>query len=251
MKISLNRFDDFEAAKNKIIGVERQRPGIGTLSEKTTHAILKNYYAPNEDNQEIPIENYVADIYLNGEIIEIQTRHFYKMRDKLKAFLPVYPVTICYPIPKEKYLIWVDPESGELSERRKSPLRGDIYNIFPELYRIKAFLKDSNLSFRLVLMNIDEYKIADGWGKNNHNHSTKLDRIPTKLINELEINRREDYMQFIPFELDGEFTSSQFAKAAKIPVSLSSQTINILYYMDIIDRVGKKGNSYIYKINDY
>ena len=33
----------FEAAKNKVIGVNRERQGIGTLSEKTVHAVLKNY----------------------------------------------------------------------------------------------------------------------------------------------------------------------------------------------------------------
>jgi len=43
--------------------VDRQRLGIGTLSEKTVHAIFKDYYEPDEDHQEIPIENYVADIY--------------------------------------------------------------------------------------------------------------------------------------------------------------------------------------------
>ena len=53
----------FEEAKRKIIGVDRQRLGIGTLSEKTVHAIFKDYYEPDEDHQEIPIENYVADIY--------------------------------------------------------------------------------------------------------------------------------------------------------------------------------------------
>ena len=78
----------FEAARKKVIGVDRQRLGIGTLSEKTVHAILKNYYEPDEDRQEIPIEKYVADIYANGEIIEIQTRQFNKMRNKLTAFLP-------------------------------------------------------------------------------------------------------------------------------------------------------------------
>ena len=36
----------FENAKKKIVGVDRQRLGIGTLSEKTVHAILKNYFRP-------------------------------------------------------------------------------------------------------------------------------------------------------------------------------------------------------------
>ena len=34
------------------------------------NAIFKDYYEPDEDHQEIPIENYVADIYRDGEIIE-------------------------------------------------------------------------------------------------------------------------------------------------------------------------------------
>ena len=125
----------FEAAKKKIIGVDRQRIGIGTLSEKTIHAILKNYYQPDEDKQEMPIENFVADIYSDGEIIEIQTRQFNRMRDKLKAFLPLYPVTIVYPIPREKWLVWIDEESGELSKKRKSPVKGNPYMAFPELYK--------------------------------------------------------------------------------------------------------------------
>ena len=65
----INNQARFEQARNKIIGVDRQRLGIGTLSEKTVHAILKNYYEPDEDKQEIPIENYVADIYADGQII--------------------------------------------------------------------------------------------------------------------------------------------------------------------------------------
>ena len=52
----------FEAAKNRVIGINRERQGIGTLSEKTVHAVLKNYYAPDTDMHEIPIENFVADI---------------------------------------------------------------------------------------------------------------------------------------------------------------------------------------------
>ena len=47
--------EQFESAKNKIIGIKRNRNGIGTLSEKTVHAILKNYYEPDEDYHEIPV----------------------------------------------------------------------------------------------------------------------------------------------------------------------------------------------------
>lgn len=68
----------FDHTKNKIVGSQRIRQGIGTLSEKTVHAVMKNYYAPDTDMHEIPIENFVADIFTGQEIIEIQTRAFYK-----------------------------------------------------------------------------------------------------------------------------------------------------------------------------
>lgn len=111
----------FEQAKNRVIGIARERSGIGTLSEKTVHAVLKNYYAPDTDMHEIPIENFVADIYTGFEIIEIQTRSFHAMRRKLETFLPLYPVTIVYPIPHIKWLSWIDEETGEASPKRKSP----------------------------------------------------------------------------------------------------------------------------------
>ena len=84
----------FTAAKERIIGKNRERNGIGTLSEKTVHAVLKNYYAPDETQHEIPVEGCVADIFNGKEIIEIQTRSFDRMRPKLERFLPLYPVTI-------------------------------------------------------------------------------------------------------------------------------------------------------------
>ena len=62
---------------------------IGTLSEKTLHAFLKNYYEPDIDKQEIPIDRYVADIFTGQEIIEIQTAQFNSMRDKLNCFVPL------------------------------------------------------------------------------------------------------------------------------------------------------------------
>lgn len=240
--------DKFEKAKKKIIGVDRQRLGIGTLSEKTVHAILKNYYEPDEDKQEIPIENYVADIYCDGEIIEIQTRSFDKMRNKLKAFLPLYPVTIVYPIPREKWLIWIDEESGELSKKRKSPAKGNPYVVFPELYKIKMFLKDPNLRIKLVFLDMEEYRLLNGWSKDKKKGSSRYDRIPTNLVEEIDITCIEDYMQLVPYELQEAFTVKDFAKAVHIPARLSQVVLNILYEVGTVERVGKRGREYLYDV---
>ena len=246
------KIDDvaFEKAKEKVIGVDRQRLGIGTLMEKSVHAILKNYYEPDEDHQEIPIENYVADIYRDEEIVEIQTRQFNRMRGKLAAFLPLYPVTIVYPIPRQKWLIWIDEESGELSNKRKSPAKGNVYQAFIELYRIKMFLKDPNLRLKIVLMDMEEYKLLNGWSKDKKKGATRYDRIPLRLVEEVDITCVQDYMQFVPYELPEEFDVKEFAKAAHIRSDLATTVVNILYHVEVIDRIGKRGRSFLYKVKE-
>lgn len=240
----------FEQAKNKIIGVNRKRQGIGTLSEKTVHAVLKNYYAPDTDMHEIPIEGFVADIYTGSEIIEIQTRSFNAMRRKLEAFLPIYPVTIVYPIPHIKWLSWIDEQTGETSPMRKSPKKGNASQAFMELYKIRPFLTDSNLKFRFALIDMEEYRLLNGWSRDKKKGSDRYDRIPCKFVEEVCINRREDYMQFIPYDIKEPFTTKEFAQCAKIPVRLAQTMLLILSDLSIVERTGKQGRSYLYHIKE-
>lgn len=241
----------FEEAREKIIGKDRERHGIGTLSEKTIHAVLKNYYAPDEDMHEIPIEGYVADIYTGTEIIEIQTRSFDKMRKKLAAFLPLYPVTIVYPIPHIKWLSWIDEQTGEISAKRKSPKKGNVYQAFKEFYKIRPYLSNENLHFRIALIDMEEYRLLNGWSKDKKKGSERYDRIPVKFMEEICIDRREDYMQLIPYELPEQFTVKDFAKLAKIPANLAGTILLLMTELSIVKRVGKTGKAYLYEVQDF
>ncbi len=238
----------FEQAKQKIIGMNRERQGIGTLGEKTIHAVLKNYYAPDCEMQEIPIENFVADIFTGTEIIEIQTRSFNVMRRKLDTFLKQYPVTIVHPIPRIKWVSWIDEETGEASPKRKSPKKGNPYQAFVELYKIRPFLKNENLHFKFALIDMEEYRLLNGWSRDKKRGSERFDRIPLEFVEEVCIDRREDYMQFVPFDLPEPFTSREFAKYAKIPMRLANVVLLILTDLSVVTRVGKQGNCYLYEL---
>lgn len=240
----------FEQAKNRVIGINRERQGIGTLSEKTVHAVLKNYYAPDTDMHEIPIANFVADIYTGSEIIEIQTRSFNNMRRKLAAFLPEYPVTIVYPIPHVKWLLWIDEETGETSPKRKSPKKGNPYQAFIELYKIRPFLTNENLKFRFDLIDMEEYRLLNGWSQDKKKGSDRFDRIPLAFVEEVCVDCREDYMQFVPFDVPEKFTAKDFARCAKIPVRLAQTVLLILTDLGIVERIGKEGRSYLYQIQE-
>lgn len=247
MCIDIERFG---RAKSKVIGINRERQGIGTLSEKTVHAVLKNYYAPDTDMHEIPIADFVADIYTGSEIVEIQTRSFHNMRRKLAAFLPEYPVTIVYPIPHVKWLSWIDEETGETSPKRKSPKKGNPYQAFIELYKIRPFLKDANLRFRFDLIDMEEYRLLNGWSRDKKKGSERYDRIPTEFVQEVCVDCREDYMQFIPYDIPETFTAKDFSCCAKIPVRLAQTVLLILTDLEIVERIGKEGRSYLYRINE-
>ena len=166
----------FNRACEKIIGKERVRESIGTLSEKTVHAVLKNYYEPDEQYQEVAIDGLFADIFNGREIIEIQTRSFDKVRKKLDRFLPLHPVTVVLPIADTKWIYWINPETGECSEKRKSPKKGNPYNAFYELYKIKSYLKNPNLTIKFIFMDMEEYKLLNGWSRDKKRGSTRYDR---------------------------------------------------------------------------
>lgn len=239
----------FEKAKIKVMLNQHDPHGFGTLKEKTVHAVMKAYFSPNEDYHEVPIEGYIADIYTGNQIIEIQNGNFNKMRDKLNAFLPEYDVTIVYPIPAIKWLLWVEPETGEVSDKHKSPIKGSGYHAFSELYKIKNYLKDPHLHFVFPLLEIEEYRLLNGRKNNRKKGSERYDRVPVAYVDEVVIEQLEDYMQFVPYELQN-FTCAEFSKAAHIRKELGSTVLNILFYLGIVDRIGKKGNSYIYSVND-
>ena len=214
----------FDAAKEKIIGKSHNDKGIGTLSEKTLHAVLKMYYEPDEDNHEVAIDGYFADIYNEHGIIEIQTRQLNKLRDKLSVFLNEYQVRVVYPMPYEKYLSWIEPETGDITSRRKSPKRCSVYDAMFELYKIKAFLKNQNLKVTLLLIDMEEYKLLNGWSYDKKRGSVRYDR---------------------------NFTSADFANAAHIDRQTAASVLAMLNYMEQVKRVGKTGNAYIYDIEEH
>ena len=248
-----SEYEDYEAfvnAKDKIIGKAHNNKGIGTLSEKTLHAVLKLYYEPDEDKHEVAMSGYYADIYNDKGIIEIQTRQLNKLRDKLSVFLQDYHVTVVYPLPFNKWLSWVNPDNGEVQGRRKSPRHFTEYDAFYELYKIKSYLKNPNLSINLVLMDMEEYKLLNGWGYDKKRGSTRYDRVPVGIRRIVKFDRIEDYMQLVPADLKEDFTVKDFAMAAGVSVEASRYTLNILNYLEIVKRTGRVKNGYVYNVTE-
>ena len=156
----------FLNAKITVLGESYERDGIGTLSERSLHRILKSFYEPSEEFHEVEFLGSIADIKNSGGIIEIQTRAFERLVPKLRKFLPVIPVTVVLPLEREKTLRWIDTLTGEISTPRKSPKKETLYSSFRELYKIREFIPSSNLTVKLVFLSVEEYKYLNAKGGN-------------------------------------------------------------------------------------
>jgi hypothetical protein len=225
--------------------------GIGTLNEHSLHAFLKQYYEPDATKCEIKIGRYVADIAdieNSGAITEIQTRGFFSLKKKLAFFLKEHDVTVVYPVAQIKRLFWVEPTTGEALPPRKSPKTGKALEIFYEFIHIKELLCEPRLSFKIVLLELDEYKMLDGWSRDHKKGATRKDRVPTSILGEVDIRCTQDYLKLLPDGLPEKFTVSELMKAGHMSRTLAQRAVTVLRAVNVIERAGKSGRAYLYCI---
>ena len=216
---------------------------IGTYGEKALHRNIKWRIDPTGACHEVPIGRYIADIRTDAGITEIQTKSFHKLRAKLAAFLPEHIVTVVYPLAREKQIVWVDAESGEIIRSRRSPKRGSFYNAFRELYQIKQLLTDGNLRLRLILLDVTEQRTADDSRRKRY---SLLETEVRDVCDELYIGRADDYSRLIPPPLTERFTTRDYASASGVNTRDAGTALNVLYYVGAVERVGKQGRYYLY-----
>lgn len=220
--------------------------GIETYMERALHAELKKHYEPDESFHEIKYKGSVADIKNDRGIIEIQTASFGRLRQKILKFTEDTDTTVVYPAIRSKKIVWIDPQTGEASKPRLSPRRGSFYDIFRELVYVSRLIGLENLHFRVILVDVEEHRLKNGWSSDGKKGSERLERLPCSFADELILDTVDDFRFFIPDELAGGFTVKQLAKTAKIRQRLAEKTVFVLKTMGIIEQTGKDGRAYIY-----
>lgn len=243
------------------LAVQRARirfpQGIGTQSEKLVHCALKYYLEPDESCHEVRVRgqkkdgtsySHVADIFQKerGHIYEIQTRAFDRLRIKLADFLEDYTVTVVYPIPHIKYISWVDPETGEASDRHRSPKTGRFSDILPEIYHLPDIQMHPNLEFLAVLLDLDEYRFLDGWSKDRKRGSHRMERLPVSIAGMEVLKRAEDYASLIPADLPDPFFRTELMKALKLSGRKGSGALSVLTRAGVMEHIGQIDRKYIY-----
>ncbi len=241
----------FEQSCEMATWAGRIRSGVGTMGEKTLHAVLKLYFDSDEAHHEVKTGSFFADISNDHGIIEIQTRQFDKLRKKLESFLAAGPVTVVYPIACTKWLMWMDETTGEVTPRRKSPKKGMPGEVFPELYKIKPFLTHPNFRLCVILMDMDEYRRLNGWSKDKKKGSSRYERIPTDLIDEIHVEDCSQYSKLMPAGLSAQFSVKDYKAAARITQRSAQAALNVLRHVGAVHQTGKVGNRLLYESAEF
>lgn len=247
----LDKLGFYEACRRAEQG--HRAAGIGTLSEKTVHAVMKHYFCPHEDSHEQKIGPFIADIAGENGIIEIQTGSFSRLDKKLGVFLEYCPVTVVYPCAATKKIICMDPSTGVISSSRRSPKKADEYTVFRELESITKHLTHPNFRLCIVLMDMDELRCPHEFVPNQKKKRRKgafstYDRIPRELVREIHIDCPADWYTFLPQDIPDEFTTADLA-AAGMDRDTARLVMNVFYKAGIAVRTGKRGRSYTYRKN--
>ena len=240
--------------------------GIGTMAEKRMHKALKRYICPDESCHEVRIRpdgtpstedrekaesgrgGYIADIYKDGEIFEIQTAGFYPLKKKIEFYLKNtdFRVTVVHPLVECKWSVWVDPETGETTPRRRSPKKEKPTDLLPEIFWLSEFLDSDRLYFRAPIIEAEEYRMLDGWSRDKKKGSTRYERIPVSLIDEVEFGA-EEVKNLLPDTLDAEFTAAEFSKATGLRGRKAYSALKLMCLICAVEKGEKKGRSFVYK----
>lgn len=230
------------------VEADRLREGIGTLGEKTLHAVLKHFYQPDATCHEQKIGSYFADIAKEGEIIEIQTRGLYLLKKKLTAFLQQgYQVTVVHPVPRTRWIYWIDGE-GNLSDRRKSPKTGRPHSAAAELASLDALVGTPGLTFIVLLLDVEDFRNLDGWGRGGKRGSTRFERMPVAFVEEIRLTAPEDWRAILPDGLPSPFTAAEFNKKGGYPSRGGYYALKLFEKLGLIRRAGTKGKAFLYEL---
>lgn len=223
---------------------------IGTYKEKRLHRVLKKFCEPDEECHEIQIGAYVADILNGNEITEVQTGSFFPMQSKIRYYLEEtdFFVTIVRPLPYIKWCVWLDPESGEVISRKKSPKRALPKDIMRDWLFLCDFLGNERLEIRFLLLEEEEYRLLNGWSRDKKRGSKRYERIPIQLIDEKIYRRAEDYREFLPDSLGESFTAAEYMKVSKLSSFCGYAALKILCRIGFLTKSDeRKGRSFLYK----
>lgn len=218
---------------------------INTYNEGALHEALKLRYALDGSQIEQKVGRYVVDVVREDRLIEIQTRGFSALKQKIPVLLREHSVMLVHPIPLKKILVKRHSDGRET--RRTSPKRGNLFDVFNELVSIPELLTEPKFALELVLTHEEEFREFNPRRAWRRRGWVVKGRRLLDIIDTHRIAWMSDLLQLVSKQLPVEFTTSELADAMNSNRALAQKAAYCFRNANVTEVVGKRGNALIYK----
>ena len=210
------------------------------MNEYSLHSEIKRFYSLPGDHFEVKLDNYIVDILRGQLVIEVQTKNFSALKEKLQTLTEKHKVRLVYPLPEKKWITYITKENIVVN-KRKSPKKGRLTDLFRELVMIPQMIGDENFSLEVLFIDEEEVRCDDGKGSWRRRGISIKERRLLQVNGRILFQNKTDYLKMLPDGLNQVFTNRELAKQAKIPVQAARQITYCLRKSNIIRIAEKNG----------
>ncbi|MCA9169822.1 MAG: hypothetical protein KDB23_19240 [Planctomycetales bacterium] len=217
--------------------------------ETSLHRQLKSIYAADVTDTEVRMGRYRIDAVRDGELIEIQHGSLAAIRSKISALLPDSRVRVVKPIVARKLLIKRAGKGKKIVDRRLSPKRCTVLDLFSELVYFCRVFPHPNLTLEVPLVEMEEWRYP-GHGRRRRHRSNDFqveDQKLTSVGDVHELREAEDLLDLLPQPLPAEFGTAELAAHCSISAHFARQVAYCLRETGAVTQIRKRGNALIYR----
>lgn len=216
--------------------------------ETSLHRQLKAHYARDESQIEVALGDYRIDAIRGGRLIEIQHGSLAAIRDKIANLLEDHCVTVVKPIVALKHLVKLDERGGEVLDRRRSPKRGQLLDVFDELVYFTRVFPHRRLVLEVALVEVEELRYP-GHGRRRRRRANDFQVEDQRLVEIVEtraFRTLADLRKMLPSGLPASFHTGHLAERLEVRRHIAQRIAYCLRETGAIHPVGKQGNAVLY-----
>ena len=158
-----------------------------------------------------------------------------------------FRLTVVHPLIGQKWVSWMDPATGEVSTRKKSPLHQTPLHALAELKPFVAYLGQPRFSLCLPLLEVDEYRLLDGWGRDKKRGSHRYELMPMALLDTFYLKEKADYLALFPAAAPAEFTAKEFGGLTRLAGYALYDALAVFEELGAVEKCGKQGRATLYR----
>jgi hypothetical protein len=218
-------------------------------NESSLHSAVKTWIAEAGDKFEVMVDGFVVDIVRGNLLIEVQTRNFSAIREKLRSLVKNHKVRLVYPIAERKWITHINQDNSRVKKRRRSPKKGQMIDLFDELIRIPQLVREANFELEVLMIEEEETRCNDGRGSWRRRGVSVKDHHLITVVDSAVFKCKEDFLRFLLADLAQPFTSRQLATCLGISLRLARRMTYSLREMGALQVTGKAGRALLFKIS--